>query len=247
VSAGRLAAPVADTSPAAPGHRAARLQQALERLTDDLFTLEVNTIIKDSIMGTVIPDAGQALIDIVQDYELQLHEFGAAKEPPSGNSTVADLNTFEELRNRASEMYDGKPQAVAVPRVLRKSERLMLCRIRDNCDEIKGILEAVKARSPGSELKFTRKQAPNIDLLPAELMSIRKIWDIGTEEIVMQTVIQLGGDVTTRLSSAYATARDQPIVRIHEGSVTTSISTWNKLVETVGAFLASAARLALGR
>lgn len=214
----------------------------MERLTNDLFTLEVNTIIKDSIMGTVIPDAGQALVDIVQDYETQLHEFGD-KEPSSGSSTVADLEKFDELRKRASEMYE----AVAAPRILRKSERLMLCRIRDNCDEIKGILEAVKARDPSSELRFTRKQAPNIELLPAELMSIRKIWDIGTEEIVMQTVIQLGGDVTTRLNSAYATERDHPIVRIHEGSVTTSISSWNKLVETVGAFLASAARLALGR
>ena len=247
MNAGKLAATVADTSLATTKAWAAHLQTALERLTDDLFTLEVKTIIKDSIMGTVIPDAGQALIDIVLDYETQLHELGAAKEPPSGNSTVADLDTFDDLRNRASEMYDGKPQAVAVPRVLRKSERLMLCRIRDNCDEIKSILQALQTRSPGSALRFTRKDAPQVDLLPAELMSIRKIWDIGTEEIVMQTVIQLGGDVTTRLNSAYATERDQPIVRIHEGSVTTSISTWNKLVETVGAFLTAAARLALGR
>ena len=75
----------------------------MERLTNDLFTLEVNTIIKDSIMGTVIPDAGQALVDIVQDYETQLHEFGD-KEPSSGSSTVADLDKFDELRKRASEM-----------------------------------------------------------------------------------------------------------------------------------------------
>jgi hypothetical protein len=123
----------------------------------------------------------------------------------------------------------------------------MLCRIRDNCDEIKGIFQAIQERSAGGVLTFARERVPEVELLPAELMSIRKIWDIGTEEIVMQTVIQLGGDVVTRLNSAYAAQRDQPLVSIHDGSVSTSISTWNKLVETVGAFFESAARLALGR
>lgn len=242
---------MAESSPALPTvlqeRKRAQLKQALERLTDDLFTLEVNTIVKDSIMGTVIPDPGQALIDIVQDYEIKLRDLGAAKLSPSEGSVVADWNKFDELRERAINMYDGAPGALVLGRSLRRTELLMLCRIRDNCDEIKNVLQAVKARSPGSVLTFTRKHAPDIELLPAELMSIRKIWDIGTEEIVMQTVIQLGGDVTARVNSAYTTERDQPLLKIHDNSVVTSISTWNKLVETVGAFLESAARLALGK
>jgi hypothetical protein len=231
--------------PAAPREkRAAELRHALERLTDDLFTLEVNTIIKDSIMGTVIPEIGQALIGIIQDYETKLRELGGPTELVVGGETVADLDKFKELRTRASDLYEG---STAEARSLRRSEQLMLCRIRDNCDEIKGIFEAAEKRTPGRKLRFERRDSPDVELLPAELMSIRKIWDIGTEEIVMQTVIQLGGDVTTRINSAYANDRDQPLVRIHDSSVATSVSTWNKLVETVGAFLESAARLALGK
>jgi hypothetical protein len=222
------------------------LRQALQRVADDLFTLEINTIIKDSIMGTVPPSAGQALIDIVQDYETKLRDLGEAPGVRSLGPGIASLLKLDELRDRARDLYEGAPTVLVAGRTLVRSELLMLCRIRDNCDQLKSILEKVQGRSGGAVLTFTRERAPDIELLPAELMTIRKIWDLGTEEIVMQTVIQLGGDVVTRLHSAYATQRDNPLVRIHDASVSTSISTWNKLVETVGAFVESAARLALG-
>jgi len=226
---------------------AADLRQALQRVADDLFTLEVNTIVKDSIMGTVTPSAGQALIDIVQDYETKLRDLGEAPRVSSLGLGIASLAKLHELRERAHDMYEGAPTVLVAGRSLVRSELLMLCRIRDNCDQLKSILEKVEGRSARGVLTFTRDSAPEIELLPAELMTIRKIWDIGTEEIVMQTVIQLGGDVVTRLHSAYAAQRDSPLVRIHDASVSTSISTWSKLVETVGAFIESAARLALGR
>jgi hypothetical protein len=234
--------------PAAPRTRtAADLRKALQSVADDLFTLEVNTIIKDSIMGTVAPHVGQALIDIVHDYETKLRDLGEVTAARPTSPPVASLAKFDELRERASSLYKGEPAAITPGRSLIRSELLMLCRIRDNCDELKGIFQEVQKRTAGGVLVFSRERAPEVELLPAQLMSIRKIWDIGTEEIVMQTVIQLGGDVVTRLHSAYATERNQPLVRIHDGSVSTSIATWNKLVETVGAFLESAARLALGR
>jgi hypothetical protein len=236
------------TLPAAPRARTAEdLRKALQRVADNLFTLEVNTIIKDNIMGTNAPSTGHALIDIVQDYETKLRDLGEATGAQSTSLPVASWAKFDELRDRAGRMYDGKPAALAPGRSLLRPELLMLCRIRDNCDQIKSIFEEVKKRSPGGVLTFTRQQAPEVELLPEELMSIRKIWDIGTEEIVMQTVIQLGGDVVTRLHSAYTAERYQPLVRIHDGSVSISISTWNKLVETVGAFFEFAAHLALGR
>lgn len=76
---------------------------------------------------------------------------------------------------------------------------------------------------------------------------IRKAWEIGTERIVLQTVVQIDGDVTTRISERFAKKPNDTILKIHNDSITTSTSFWAQLVKTLGEIAGKAFERIVGR
>ena len=65
-----------------------------------------------------------------------------------------------------------------------------------------------------------------------DILTIRKAWELGTEIIVMQTVVQLDGDAVTRLNDASASAEQLMLRAIHQQGVETALGQWNSLVTT---------------
>lgn len=66
-----------------------------------------------------------------------------------------------------------------------------------------------------------------------QLLVIKKANDIGTEKVVLQTIIGMDGDITTRISQAFA---DQPIPFIngmHDEAVSISVKFWKTLIRVV--------------
>jgi hypothetical protein len=84
-------------------------------------------------------------------------------------------------------------------------------------------------RIPLEPLRLTRKQYSRI----------QKIWEIGLEEIVMQTVVQIDGDVTTRVVPRYASSDHHFLYQIHRDSVSVSMRYWKDLVKVLAAFFES--------
>ena len=74
---------------------------------------------------------------------------------------------------------------------------------------------------------------PPMALAPADLVQIRKIWELGCEQIVMQTIVQLDGDVVTRLSGGLEGEQHRIIHRVHADGVRVATESWQYLVETV--------------
>ncbi len=77
---------------------------------------------------------------------------------------------------------------------------------------------------------------PPIKLSANDLVALRKIWELGCEEILMQTVVQLDGDVVTRLSEAAATEEASLIHRLHADGVRVATQSWQHLVDSLGSF-----------
>ena len=65
---------------------------------------------------------------------------------------------------------------------------------------------------------------------------IRKAWELGTDEVVIQTTVQIDGDVVTRIYSDYTERDLVELMKLHEMSVNTSIRSWKNLLDTVNAF-----------
>ncbi|MCA8927685.1 MAG: hypothetical protein KDC18_06405 [Alphaproteobacteria bacterium] len=77
----------------------------------------------------------------------------------------------------------------------------------------------------------------------ADRAQIRKIWELGTEKVLIQTVIQIEGDVTNRISPGIVNRGNQRdyVLEIHQRGVETSLNMWSSLVgvarDLVGALL----------
>jgi len=74
------------------------------------------------------------------------------------------------------------------------------------------------------------------------LSRIRKAWDIGVDHIVMQTVIQLDGDVVFRGSSEVLNS-EGPLFKAHESLTAVGLKHWGNLFNIVIELLARGARL----
>ncbi|MBI2857476.1 MAG: hypothetical protein HYX90_00240 [Chloroflexi bacterium] len=169
----------------------------------------------------------------------------------------------------------------------READLVMLYRIRDASDQIKGVFNALKARTEGRAIapgtvekktkermtaanqevvkdrkggvgrpeegykegdyrpavwdnNYTREEIethrPLFPLTADELITIRKVWEIGTEVIAIQTVIQLDGDVVTRINPDYALIEKKMIHDIHHDQVNFSLQAWKELVGLVRDF-----------
>ena len=73
----------------------------------------------------------------------------------------------------------------------------------------------------------------DLNLRPEQIALIRKAWEIGTEKIVLQTIIQIDGDVTTRISKHFSKNPDDTVLHIHNDSISISTEFWSTLVKTL--------------
>jgi hypothetical protein len=87
---------------------------------------------------------------------------------------------------------------------------------------------------------------PDLNLPLKHEMLLKKINDIGTEEIVMQTLVELDGDVTTRIQERFANDQNNVLLKIHAEAVDTSIGFWSKIADMISKIAGKAFNSMLG-
>jgi hypothetical protein len=105
----------------------------------------------------------------------------------------------------------------------------VLFRIQRTCDQLK----ALQAKLGGTATRGSKAESPAG--LPAEdFVLLRKAWDIGTEIIVMQTVVQIDGDVVSRILPGRESTAFAHLHALHSEAVSISFRHWRFLVATLG-------------
>jgi len=146
--------------------------------------------------------------------------------------------TFDHLRVWAMEATAVACALLALPGwpgAEQLNEKVVLFkRIERNCEQLEVILPdpsvaGAVAQPVGSDLVLTS----------AQLLTVRKIWEVGIATVVMQTVVQLDGDIVTRIHQHHPATSSQPIQELHRQSVDTAVKNWQFLGQTVAQFLTS--------
>jgi hypothetical protein len=235
-----------------------------------LLNIEVNTIIRDNMTAEPMPPAPHALLDIAGQYAQELCALGVdlqayfapqAGDPPTvvpgwrpSPASVSDRltispETFDRLR-WASKWALG---AAARPAPLPATKRVLLDRIVNNGDAIKEMFKRFDASFRTQFLGKTRTELVDVAIVPAtyaiatdDLILLQKMWDIGLEEIVAQTVVHVTGDVTTRVQAALCGAGSEPIFAIHRQSIDVSVTCWKSLLDAVKEIAGTAVGALLG-
>ena len=139
-------------------------------------------------------------------------------------------------------------------------------RIRRSCDQLKPIVEqfrddqawrgylvnAANARNGDfhkNDYGATRADiaAQRTDAKPYPRMDsdaairLRKMWELGTDEIVAQTVVQIDGDTVTRVQRGIGDRERSYLLEVHSRSVRIAVGQWKTLFD---AFMALAGDLA---
>lgn len=152
-----------------------------------------------------------------------------------------DWSTFDKIRIVAKYAY-------AEQMIVDEEQRIMLIRIRRNCDLIKGILRKLSGKKKlknfinvdDDQLNKNLQNEPfSIEELDFDhITTVRKIWEIGTESVVIQTVIQVEGDVITRITpqlmdKQYSDEIRNALFTVHRNSMDVGLSHWKNLIGTL--------------
>ena len=239
----------------------------LAGIARSLLCIEANTIVRDNMTAEPMPPLPHALLDIAADYARVLLGQGvdlrsyfavpidqAAATAPArvpNPDEISDLLTVSKdtfLRLRWAAKHAGDP---AVP--MAAVERILFDRIINNCDAVKEIFtrlgDPMKPFVGLNREQLTQRQvthaADAIDV--DDLIAVQKMWDIGVEVIVAQTIVRVTGDVTTRVQHALTQPGSEAVFAIHRQAVDTSISCWRDVVRVVSDIAGAALGTLLGR
>jgi hypothetical protein len=90
-------------------------------------------------------------------------------------------------------------------------------------------------------------QIDDLDLSPDQITQLHKAWDIGTEAIVLQTIVQIDGDVTTRMAESLSKKPNDIIFDIHNNSIVTATNFWCSLVDSISKMVGRTFASVLGK
>lgn len=225
--------PDATPDEASPQHAA---REHLRKLTADLLHLEITTIVQPKIVSTKMANARCALLDLATTYrqELARQQIPA----PSDLDLLGGYDAFQRIQQWARHGIDLRTSSPLELTAVAPADLVRLYEIQDKALHIVGLFRALQQRQAEfwdnaysrAEIENTPRPFP---LTPDEMMLIRKFWELGLEEIAMQTVIQVDGDVITRIQPAALVASAQPLRDLHKEGLQISVAFWHELVGTV--------------
>jgi len=205
----------------------------LRTMAENVLTLEVNTILAPHIEAEKMPPPEHAVIDIANDYRSWLRD--EHHQPDMWRpDDVSEASTavFTRIRDAVAKLLDGhEPQ--------NRTDTNMLERIKGNADQMLYIFGRLDAGGGGEKVVLRRQPGAHrptaVELFPEEIVVVRKAWELGLDEVVMQTTIQIDGDVVTRIRRGLNDQPDGPtVMKLHDKAVTTSTGFWSKLVDILG-------------
>ena len=152
-------------------------------------------------------------------------------------------DTFDQLRERAVEAEAVYRRLILEGWAQEDETGIILTRIYRNSDQIKAMLIRDEVRAAtGNGVDRDDARTLVLPLTSDEVVVLRKVWEIGTETVVMQTVAQLDGDIITRIQRGRETAANKPLHDLHREAVANALQHWQFLAQTVATFLSSVLR-----
>ena len=240
-----------------------RTDSLVRRVASDLLTIEVNTIIKPCMTARKMPPPPVALFDIVNNYadyvaqSAQLSGDDSAVEeldlrPPDTNGR----NSFAKVLHNAEVLETYFSRQVPLDDAEddeRKTRIVILRRICHYSHLMINILKDLELQYPSEsgfdfwdashqDLYDHYNEAINISIDPHYISLIRKSWDMGIEQVVMQTVIQLDGDMISRIQKGFEKEEFHGLQQLHLATCRMGVETWETMTRLVIHFVGEVGR-----
>lgn len=214
----------------------------LRGLAVDLSRIEVNTIYKENMSCGAMGELRDGLCEIGRQYLSYLRNSLDVKDelPVDEKYFTEWINFFKGVCDEATDRYtELKGEEIFVSKLPLDDQKIAytLQRIASQSESVREALERARGRLV-SDGGMEEKPHFNLGSLNAgEITPIRKAWELGLEQVVVQSVIHLDGDVITRISET-AIARDPtPLLQVHNNSVSQALNYWGTIFDVVRKFI----------
>ncbi len=176
---------------------------------------------------------------------------------------------YKELFKKANDLwalYQDKVNALPASeeKEMAKRRLLLIGRMYDQCNtvldvfrELKEESEAIKDEASKAGTTPDGEAHPNLiwdndfnvkdlhkqqdyELKPDQMATLRKAYEIGTQYILLQTVVQIEGDITSYVTTKFLEMKgseQEVIMKMHNTAMDTSIRLWQYLFQTIGSLL----------
>jgi hypothetical protein len=209
----------------------------ISELLDDLTHLEINTLLKSGMTAAQPPDdIEEVLYRLIERYAIKLNVILDRND--IGFSTRQD--TFESVQQLhihilalCDHMDNNKLR-------LAEDDYIIFLRMKSFCIYIQSKDNVVikdRAGTPLGETLYTvnlnRYDSYTFVLDVRERAKLKRMYDLGTENVILQTRFGIDGDVVTRIEESFASRPRQTILDVHDKHTTLSLQYWDKLVNVV--------------
>lgn len=218
----------------------------ISQMLDDLTTLEINTIIKESMSAADPPeDVGIMLHGLLEGYKSRIDVILY----DNGLSQLFDAdkcNTYEKLFNDIKSILAHLKEngiRLEMPEYNRLMRMQSFCQFIDYRSNVKDInarinvydVDTKKELTPINKFEFVDGDYSHFKftVYTRDLVKIKRFYDLGNEEIIMQTRFGIDGDVVTRVGRSFSNNPKDLIIHIHDQHTQLSVGYWTTLVTLV--------------
>ena len=221
------------------------VRDSLKQTARDLTTLEINTIVKHSMTARKMPLPGHAVLDIAAAYvdKLQVDlKIPLATPFVEQNPREGEISNVQHWRQERVERGTLRCNDYTFQCLRRAAYRILEdCPELEDRDAIDKFLGCSRSELLERENKLGRHPQPNLH--PDEMTLLRKIWDIGVEEVVMQSTVSLSGDVINRIQSGLEPKEAAVLLEFHREGIVSGTRMWKLIAETLVSMTGAFAKL----
>lgn len=221
-----------------------------------LFVIEATNLdLVDFFAKAEALEQGKAPEGVTAAVDLQPVFNGSTEVPEALTNGGQD---FRRLRWAAKQLIDRQKSDVPAGAALDAGVMTILNRIHRNCGQLELMVSGFPDQVEETGLvkvnkdelyKGLRERGDSLPAITAvDLTRIRKIWEIGVDRIVLQSVLQLDGDIVFRADKSLDLNARAALVDAHRKFVDLGVTHWRTMFELLAKLMGSAlGRLLPGR
>lgn len=212
----------------------------ISELLNDLTHLEINTLLKHGMTAAQPPDQiEEVLYKLIERYVIRLNiildrdNIGFPEKP----EVFTTIREFHAHLNAISKHMDEHQPA---PLRMEEEHYIIFLRMKSFCVYMQSKDDVSIKDETGTLVEQTlytvnlaNYEDYTFELTVREKAKLKRMYDLGTETVVLQTRFGIDGDVVTRIEENFARLPRQTILDIHDKHTNLSLQYWDKLVTIV--------------
>ncbi|NLO50752.1 MAG: hypothetical protein GX103_06295 [Bacteroidales bacterium] len=222
-------------------------KSVMGKLLDDLTHIEINTIIKKGMTSTPQPDTIEEKLQVLlKDYIekfatiLQRNDLPLDFRVKERDFSIrcADIKSYEQLYQDLDAIDNY--MALNHIRILEK-DYVIIIRMKSFCNYLRSRTNDMPFAQSKNLAAGANIYTVNMDqcadfkikINERDKVMITRIFDLGTERIVMQTRIGIDGDIITRIEQDFAGNPRQVVLDAHDKHTNMALKYWQGIINVV--------------